>query len=290
MTFATDDHEGVVGWADHGWAPADQELLVGALQALATRRERSPVLCQDAAAAIDLPIGFRRGDGVSALHARLVGMPPVGLLVVVHAEPRPRGFTSLCQRVARGISDSADVVVRRALAQERLAAENRRLAQMLQTDALTGVASRAAWEETLAVEELHRGRSGARYSVVVVDVDGLKSVNDGDGHAAGDELLRACAKLLAENTRATDIVARIGGDEFGAILRYSDEQQGAAWYERLVSRLAVLNDGAGGAEKLMISVGFAETSSELTITDALAEADARMYAQKLARREARSAA
>ena len=102
---------------------------------------------------------------------------------------------------------------------------------MLQIDALTGVASRAAWEETLAVEELHRSRSGARYSVVVVDVDGLKAVNDGDGHAAGDELLRACARLLADNTRATDIVARIGGDEFGAILRHSDEQQGAAWCE-----------------------------------------------------------
>jgi diguanylate cyclase (GGDEF)-like protein len=248
------------------------------------------VLCQDAAAAVDLPIGFRREDGVSALHARLVGEPPVGLLMVVHAEPRLRGFTSLCQRVARGISEGADVVVRRALAQERLSAENRRLAQMLQTDALTGVASRAAWEETLAVEELHRSRSGARYSVVVVDVDGLKAVNDGDGHAAGDELLRACAKLLAENTRATDVVARIGGDEFGAILRYSDEQQGAAWCKRLVSRLAVLNDGVAGAEKLMISVGFAETSSELTISDALAEADARMYAQKLARRQARLAA
>ena len=122
------------------------------------------MLCQDAAAAIDLPLGFRRDDGVSALHARLVGEPAIGLLVVVHAEPRLRGFTSLCQRVARGISDGADVVVRRALAQERLAAENRRLAQMLQTDALTGVASRAAWEETLAVEELHRSRSGARYS------------------------------------------------------------------------------------------------------------------------------
>ena len=87
MTFADDDHTGAVGWSDQGWAPAEQELLGDALQSLAAHRERFPVLCQDAAAAIDLPAGFRREDGVSALHARLVGEPAVGLLMVVHAEP-----------------------------------------------------------------------------------------------------------------------------------------------------------------------------------------------------------
>lgn len=286
MTFASDDHEAIIGWADRGWAPADAAVLLEAMQALVARPERFPVLCQDAATAPDLPVGFTRQDGVSALHARLVGEPPVGALVLVHAEPRLRGFTSLCQRVARGISDGAEVVVRRALAQERLAAENRRLAERLQTDVLTGVASRAAWEETLAIEELHRGRSRGTCSLVIVDVDGLKAVNDSEGHAAGDAVLRACANLLAENTRVTDVIARIGGDEFGALLRYSDEAQGAAWCDRLAESLAALNAGAG-ARRLTISVGLAQTSSEVTISGALAEADRRMYAQKLARRRAR---
>jgi diguanylate cyclase (GGDEF)-like protein len=284
MTFPTDEHAGVIGWASHGWEPAGSELLDQAMHELVARRGRFPLLYQDAAAASDLPAGFTRRDGVSALHMRLVGEPAVGALLVVHAEPRLRGFTALCQRVARGISDGADVVVRRALAQERLAAENARLAERLHTDALTGVASRAAWEEVLAIEELHRGRSGATSSLVIVDVDGLKPVNDSDGHAAGDELLRTCARLLADNTRATDVVARIGGDEFGALLRYTDEEAAAAWCERLVRRLDALAVQTPGQSRLTISIGFAQTSADVTIAEALAHADRRMYAQKQARR------
>jgi diguanylate cyclase (GGDEF)-like protein len=288
MTFPTDDHQGVIGWAGHGWEPESEELLVGALLSLVSKPERFPLLIQDAATASDLPEGFTRADGVSALHARFVGEPPVGALLVVHAEPRLRGFTSLCQRVARGISDGADVVVRRALAQERLTAENERLSERLHTDTLTGVASRAAWEEILAVEELHRGRSGAISSLVVVDVDRLKFVNDGDGHAAGDDLLRICARLLSDNTRATDVVARIGGDEFAALLRYSDEAAAEAWCERLARRLDALNARTPGGEPLTISVGYAQTTQEITIADALAHADRRMYAQKQARRRSRA--
>jgi diguanylate cyclase (GGDEF)-like protein len=283
MTLPSDDHAGVIGWASHGWKPAEQELLEQAMNELVSRRQRFPLLYQDAAAAADLPAGFMRRDGVSALHMRLVGEPAVGALLVVHAEPCLRGFTALCQRVARGISDGADVVVRRALAQERLTFENARLAQRLHTDAMTGVASRAAWEEVLAIEELHRGRSGATSALVIVDVDGLKAVNDSDGHAAGDVLLRTCARLLAANTRATDVVARIGGDEFAALLRYSDEEAAAAWCDRLTRRLDALDD-TPGASRLTISVGFAQTTPEITIAEALGQADRRMYEQKHARR------
>jgi diguanylate cyclase (GGDEF)-like protein len=289
MTFATDEHQGVIGCASHGWEPDDEDVLMQAMLSLVAHPERFPILYQDAAASCDLPAGFRRSDGVSALHARLVGEPPVGALLVVHAEPRLRGFTALCQRVARGISEGADVVVRRALAQERLAAENERLSERLHTDAMTGVASRAAWEEILAIEELHRGRSGAISSLVIVDVDRLKFVNDSDGHAAGDALLRMCARLLADNTRATDVVARIGGDEFAALLRYSDEPSAEAWCERLAKRLDALNVRTPGGEPLTISVGCAQTSKEITIADAVALADRRMYAQKQARRRSRTA-
>jgi diguanylate cyclase (GGDEF)-like protein len=289
MTLATADHESAIGWASNGWEPADEQLLGRAMKALVARKNRFPLLIQDAAAARDLPPGFTREDGVSALHARLVGEPPVAALLVVHAEPRLRGFTALCQRVARGMSDGADVVVRRALAQERLATENARLAERLHTDALTGVASRAAWEEVLALEELHRGRSGATSSLVVVDVDGLKSVNDRHGHATGDELLRTCARVLAENTRATDVVARIGGDEFAALLRYTDDDAASGWCQRLAQRLDALDVRMPGGRPLTISVGFAPTRSDGTIAEALAEADRLMYAQKHAHRSSNAA-
>ena len=288
MTLPTEDHPGVIGLSSDGWEPASEELLRRALEGLIEGAAKRPLLYQDAASSDHLPAGFTRADGVSALHARLVGNPAVAVLVVVHAEPVLRGFTALCQRVARGICDGADVVVRRALAQERLAADNERLAERLHTDALTGVASRAAWEETLAVEELHRGRSGAISSLVIVDLDGLKLVNDRDGHAAGDELLQTCANLLAENTRATDVIARIGGDEFGALLRYSDEEAAEEWRRRLTGRLKTLN-ASEDCRELTISVGVAQASTHTTIADALALADRRMYAEKLARRGSRDA-
>ena len=282
MTLPTGEEPGVIGWSSNGWEPPSEELLAQAMKRLIAGATERPVLYQDAASSNDLPAGFTREDGVSALHARLVGNPAVAVLVVVHAEPRLRGFTALCQRVARGICDGADVVVRRALAQERLAADNDRLSQRLHTDALTGVSSRAAWEEMLAVEELHRGRSGAISSLAIVDLDGLKLVNDREGHAAGDELLRTCATLLVENARATDVIARIGGDEFGALLRYSDEEAAAEWCRRLSERLKTLN-ASEETRALTISVGIAQASADTTIGDALALADRRMYAEKIAR-------
>jgi diguanylate cyclase (GGDEF)-like protein len=288
MTLPAGDRKGTIGWTAGAWQPARPELLARAMNELAESAESGPILRQDAASATDLPEGFTRKDGVSALHARLIGDPAVALLVVVHAEPRLRGFTALCQRVARGICDGADVVVRRALAQERLAVENERLSERLHTDALTGVVSRAGWEETLAVEELHRGRSGAISSLAIVDLDGLKLVNDRDGHAAGDGLLRACAAILIENSRATDVIARIGGDEFGVLLRYSDEHAAATWRERLSRRLTELN-GGDRCQPLTISVGIAQASIDMTIGDAVALADRRMYAEKSARCAARNA-
>jgi diguanylate cyclase (GGDEF)-like protein len=166
-----------------------------------------------------------------------VGSPAVAVLLVAHAGPGLRGFTDLCQRVASAMSDAADVVVRRGIAQDRLQAENARLSTQLRTGALTGIASRSAWEEALRSQERHLGRNPAPASVVIIDVDGLKMVNDVDGHAAGDLLLRRCAELLADSVRATDLVARIGGDEFGVLLRHTDEEQALIWCERLESRL-----------------------------------------------------
>ena len=88
-------------------------------------------------------------------------------------------------------------------------------------------------------------------------------------------------KVLAEDTRAKDVIARIGGDEFGALLRYSDEQAAAEWRRRLSERLAKLN-AAAGRRPLTISVGIAQALPDATIGDALA--DRRMDAEKTAQR------
>jgi diguanylate cyclase (GGDEF)-like protein len=205
------------------------------------------------------------------------------VLVVAHAEPVPRGFTALCQRVARAVSDAAEVVLRRTLAQEQLTVENADLARRVRTDALTGVASRAAWEETLEREELHRTRSGAEVAIAIFDVDGLKQVNDQFGHIAGDALLRTCARILAANSRATDFVARIGGDEFGVLLRYSDENSARAWCERVHN---AVRESQGSGPPMSLSAGYACAPPQSSVAAACVRADAQMYAARAERRAA----
>jgi diguanylate cyclase (GGDEF)-like protein len=211
-----------------------------------------------------------------------IGMPAIAVMLAIHAEPGRRGFTPLCQRVARGMSDAAELVLRRAIAQERLREENLRLMIKLRTDTLTGVASRSAWEEDLRVAELEHGRTAIPMSVVVIDVDGLKAVNDAAGHAAGDDLLRRCARLLASSVRSGDLVARIGGDEFGILLRSADADQVGSWCERLGERIR-----GSASTPLAWSLGAASVPPEATIADALATADRRMYERKIARRVGR---
>jgi diguanylate cyclase (GGDEF)-like protein len=183
------------------------------------------------------------------------------------------------------MSDAAEVVIRRALAQERLASENAKLAERLRTDVVTGVASRAAWEETIRSEELHHTRGGRAASVVILDLDELKRVNDAEGHAAGDELLRRTGSALSEIVRATDFVARIGGDEFGVLLRYTDESDAEAWCDRLVTHLAAARER--GERVPSCSLGYAAVPPASTLAQALAEADRRMYAAKTAKRRSR---
>jgi diguanylate cyclase (GGDEF)-like protein len=110
---------------------------------------------------------------------------------------------------------------------------------------------------------------------VIVDIDQLKTINDEVGHAAGDELLRKSAAILAESVRATDLVARIGGDEFGVLLRYTDAEQAEAWCSRLDERLGELE-----GHSLSWSVGFACVPPHETLAAALHDADRRMYMKK----------
>jgi diguanylate cyclase (GGDEF)-like protein len=284
MTLPSDEVDLALGWADRGWRPPDVDATRRALTHFAGRLHDLPVLCQDTEAVADsMPEGFRRDAGASSIHVLPIGRPAVALLLVVHAEPGLRGFTALCQRVARAMSDGAEVVVRRALAQERLASENAALAQRLRTDVLTGVASRAAWEETIRAEELHRARGGQPVSVVVVDLDDLKAINDRDGHQAGDQALRACAAVLSDVVRATDVVARLGGDEFGVLLRYTDGEQAKAWCARLEARLTRERPAPLGC-----SLGTASAPPHATLAEALAEADRQMYAAKARNRRGRA--
>jgi diguanylate cyclase (GGDEF)-like protein/PAS domain S-box-containing protein len=143
-------------------------------------------------------------------------------------------------------------------------------------DTMTGLYNRAYFETELL--RLDRGRNYP-VSVVVADVDGLKQINDNLGHAAGDELLRRAAHVLKSAFRADDIVARIGGDEFGVLLPETDAETIAQAIRRVRQILQKHNEESH-AYLLSFSVGFATSRPGFSLIQALGEADSAMYREK----------
>jgi diguanylate cyclase (GGDEF)-like protein len=124
-------------------------------------------------------------------------------------------------------------------------------------------------------------RHAERAAVVFVDVNQLKYINDSFGHAAGDFALMEIAKRLAESIRATDVAARIGGDEFGLILDQSSEEGARAQTNRLGEVLSASPALYDGHEiPLSACFGIAMLQTGMTESDILAAADRDMYRSK----------
>jgi diguanylate cyclase (GGDEF)-like protein len=140
------------------------------------------------------------------------------------------------------------------------------------TDPLTGVGNRRAWDRLLEAEEARCQRYGSVASLVAVDLDELKRVNDRDGHAAGDRLLLRTAQVIDSTRRAADVVARLGGDEFGVLAVECDEPAAKVLADRL--------RGALEAAGIRASVGHATRQPTGTLAQAWSAADAEMYAHK----------
>src|SRR5690606_29794837 len=116
------------------------------------------------------------------------------------------------------------VVVLADVTEERLNQE--RLSYRARHDALTGLPNREEFETRLehAMESI--GKQGATHTLLFIDLDGFKCVNDTGGHAAGDELLRQLPTAMTRHIRARDTLARIGGDEFACLLERCSLEQG----------------------------------------------------------------
>lgn len=158
-----------------------------------------------------------------------------------------------------------------------LAAQHDRLAA--ETDSLTGVLSRRGWDALVVAEEERQQRYADPLIVVVADLDGLKALNDGQGHAEGDEYLRRAAKALSGGVRDSDPVARLGGDEFVVLLRDTTIADAPSRVQRLRAALEV--------EGVSASLGWAPHRLSHGFADAIAVADAAMYADKTNRRAGR---
>jgi diguanylate cyclase len=106
------------------------------------------------------------------------------------------------------------------------------------TDPLTGLVNRRGWDRLLEREEQRCQRYGALASVLMIDLDGLKTLNDTHGHAAGDALLQRAADTLRTAVRSADVVARLGGDEFAVLAVETDRPAAMTVRDRLQALLA----------------------------------------------------
>ncbi len=147
-------------------------------------------------------------------------------------------------------------------------------------DVLTKLGNRRAFDAYLRAEEDRCVRHEHGGVVFVVDLDRLKQVNDTDGHGAGDRYLRAAAIALNEAIRPTDVVFRIGGDEFATIAVQSDIADAPGIEERMRQQL--------DAHGVDASIGWAARPPESTLLQAFAAADDAMYRQKVERRATRA--
>jgi two-component system cell cycle response regulator len=125
------------------------------------------------------------------------------------------------------------------------------------TDPLTGLYNRAYFHEALGVEFRRAQRYKHPMTLVLLDLDHFKQVNDTLGHSAGDEALRETSKRLRQTARSTDVVARHGGEEFAMILPETDLEQGLIAAERFRAAVdgVTVHGAKGGSRKLTISAG-----------------------------------
>lgn len=162
----------------------------------------------------------------------------------------------------------------------------RKFNRLAKHDPLTGLLNRRALTE-FGFHAIDRARRLHRpLTVVVVDCDRFKFVNDRYGHAAGDEVLRTMARILENDARNTDIVARIGGDEFVVVLQNTSRVGAKVYIDRIQTEFA-REAGLLGFD-IALSAGVAELGPDgRTIVQLVERADREMYARKVGRQAAR---
>jgi diguanylate cyclase (GGDEF)-like protein len=159
------------------------------------------------------------------------------------------------------------------------------LQQSAHEDALTGLLNRRGFERAFARTIAYLKRYGGSAALIYLDLDNFKPVNDKYGHAAGDVVLREISRLIASSVRASDIVARIGGDEIAVMLLNIDATQTELKARALEARAK--NAGfemSGTALDIGLSAGATMLSGDDELEAALKRADAAMYARKKERK------
>lgn len=157
-------------------------------------------------------------------------------------------------------------------------------------DELTGLRNRRGFFALAEQQIKYLRRQGGGFFVVYADLDGLKAINDGYGHNDGDLAIRAAGEILQRALRDSDIVARIGGDEFTALVSKAEPPNYAVIKERILEGCERKTRELGRPWKLSMSIGHyhAEEGCALSLTEMLEKADAELYKEKQAKKAARN--
>jgi diguanylate cyclase (GGDEF)-like protein len=193
----------------------------------------------------------------------IVALTTLGLAVLLGEVRRHQG--ELLQRVAERTAE--------------LQKANERLAHLATVDFLTGVGNRRQFDRALAAEAARSRRHAQPLSLVLVDLDHFKRVNDLRGHAAGDEALREVGRTLQACARAADVVARFGGEEFAVILPHTTLEQAQRFAERARGAVAAL------PLAITASFGAAQLGAQGDVEGLLAAADQALYRAKAGGRD-----
>ena len=217
------------------------------------------------------------------------------LITTVRADTEEMG--ALLEVAPEDIPSASEILARanEALAQITLEAtqrasapedQNHELASLVSTDALTGLANRRGFDDFLAQQICVAVRYHRSLSLLILDLDRFKDVNDTYGHPVGDEVLRAFGAVLLSSARDSDIVARQGGDEFALVLPDTELSGALALANRIRGAVEALKiPGPDGATiRITISAGVAtlDRDDPLQIESLIADADAGLYTAKRA--------
>lgn len=195
-------------------------------------------------------------------------------------------YLSVEARFGEGENGAPLVVATLVDATERHALEAR-FAFVADHDPLTGLLNRRGFESRLSEALARAARHREHGAVLALDIDGLREINETDGHAAGDVVLQRVGFALRERLRATDVIARTGGDEFGVMLAHVDRASALAIGSGLVAHVRTgLRQLGGAAATGTISMGLEMFGSAhpITLAEVLDAADAALAGAKRAGR------
>jgi len=161
----------------------------------------------------------------------------------------------------------------------KLTRANHELAQIARSDPLTGLGNRLFADERLLEEFLHMKNSGIMFSVLLIDIDFFKRVNDTHGHEAGDTVLKEVARIMSQAVRGSDFVARFGGEEFLVVLPATTLDHALLVAEKI--RAAVAANALPGMDRVTLSIGAALASPQnRNKEDVVRHADQALYQAK----------